>query len=142
MAHSGDYISGHGICIYPDHGILIPPMSIILIAGYIRGWRKHLIMFLPALIFLIFHSIFPNKQERFILPIIPFLIAGGGGRLGLDGRPVAGAVHWNQVAHAWAFFWVLNMVLLIPYRPCIPSGPGVESMRYLSVYRTSGHYCR
>lgn len=135
MAHSGDYISGPWyMYLLLITGILIPPMSIFLIAGYIRGWRKHLILFLPALLFLIFHSIFPNKQERFILPFIPFLIAGGVAGWALMGdlwRERFTGTRWRT---AWAFFWVLNMVLLIPVSAMYSKRARVESMRYLSVY--------
>ena len=56
-------------------GILIPPVSPFLLFGYLRSWRKHLLLFLPAFAFLLFHSSFPNKQERFILPAIPFVVS-------------------------------------------------------------------
>ena len=58
-------------------GLLIPPISFFIFFGFFRTWKKHLIIFLPAFIFLVFHSIFPNKQERFILPILPFVIILG-----------------------------------------------------------------
>ena len=32
-------------------GILIPPVSIFLIFGFIRSWKKQLLLFLPAFIF-------------------------------------------------------------------------------------------
>jgi hypothetical protein len=39
--------------------------------------RKHAMLVLPSLVFFIFHSYFPNKQERFILPMVPFVIVAG-----------------------------------------------------------------
>jgi hypothetical protein len=39
--------------------------------------RKHPLLFWPSFLFFAFHNYFPNKQERFILPILPlFIIAG------------------------------------------------------------------
>ena len=58
-------------------GILLPPVSLFLFYGFIRGWKRYLILFFPAALFFAFHSYFPNKQERFILPFIPFLIIIG-----------------------------------------------------------------
>ncbi len=58
-------------------GMLIPPISLFLIAGYFKSWKKTFVIFLPSLCFFIFHSYFPNKQERFIMPFVPFLICGG-----------------------------------------------------------------
>lgn len=58
-------------------GLLIPPLSIFLFYGYFKNWKKESILFWPSLFFLAFHTYFPNKQERFILPIIPFVIILG-----------------------------------------------------------------
>jgi hypothetical protein len=58
-------------------GILIPPLSLFVLFGFFRSYKNNLIVFLPALIFLLFHSYFPNKQERFIYPAIPFIIILG-----------------------------------------------------------------
>ncbi|HMT30538.1 MAG TPA: glycosyltransferase family 39 protein, partial [Bacteroidia bacterium] len=55
-------------------GLLIPPVSFFLFGGMFINFRKNLIVLLPILLFLIFHSYFPNKQERFILSIIPFIV--------------------------------------------------------------------
>ena len=79
-------------------GILIPPVSIFLFFGFFRMWKKHLILFLPSLLFLIFHSYFPNKQERFILPIIPFII-------------ISGVIGWRNFAEK-SDFWKTRTKLL------------------------------
>lgn len=116
-------------------GILIPPVSIMLLFGYFRLWRKHLLLFLPAFLFLIFHSYFPNKQERFILPAIPFII-------------VLGVVGWNQfiekstfwqkrkkiLLYSWGFFWTINLLLLPIISTMYSKKARVESMLYLSQY--------
>ena len=58
-------------------GLLIPPISILMFAGYFKNWKKEAILFWPTLLFFAFHSYFPNKQERFILPVVPFIIILG-----------------------------------------------------------------
>lgn len=116
-------------------GILIPPVSFMLLFGYFRLWKKHLLLFLPAFLFLIFHSYFPNKQERFILPVIPFII-------------ILGVVGWEQfiekshfwqkrkriLLYSWGFFWVINLVLLPVISTMYSKKARVESMLYLSQY--------
>jgi len=56
-------------------GVLLPPISLFLFFGFLRSWKKQLLLFLPAFIFLVFHSYFPIKQERFFFPLLPFTLA-------------------------------------------------------------------
>jgi hypothetical protein len=117
-------------------GILVPPISVMLFFGFLRTWKKFLLIFIPVAIFFIFHSYFPNKQERFILPILPFII-------------ITGVIGWNEfIDHSkywinhqrllrgfWIFFWVLNTAFLIPVSMVYSKRERVESMVYLSKYK-------
>lgn len=58
-------------------GLLLPPFSFAWSFGMGAVARKHAMLVLPSLVFFIFHSYFPNKQERFILPMVPFVIVAG-----------------------------------------------------------------
>ncbi len=58
-------------------GLLIPPLSFLVFAGYFYTWKKLPILFWPVFIYLAFHTYFPNKQERFVLTIFPLLIIAG-----------------------------------------------------------------
>lgn len=114
-------------------GILIPPVSLFLMYGFVVSWRKHLILFLPAMLFFVFHSAFPNKQERFILPVVPFII-------------MAGLITWNHIQDkyaflvnnkkfitgSWKFFWVFNIIVLIALTPSSSKLSRVETMKYLA----------
>ncbi len=114
-------------------GMLIPPVSIFLLFGFFRSWKKHLMLFFPSFIFFLFHCYFPNKQERFILPIIPFII-------------ILGVIGWNDfVQHSkfwmnrkkllrgcWIFFWTLNIIPLLAVSVSYSKRSRVESMIYLS----------
>jgi len=113
-------------------GILIPPISLFLLFGFFTGFRRYLILFLPSLVFLAFHSYFPNKQERFILPIIPFVI-------------ILGSISWHQftgksdfwinrerlMRGCWIFFWVLNSIPLLVVSVSYSKKNRVEAMSYL-----------
>lgn len=113
-------------------GILIPPVSLFLLFGFFRSWKKYLLLFLPSFIFLAFHSYFPNKQERFIFPIVPFVI-------------MLGMIGWNEFSEAsgfwqkrqkllrgcWAFFWVLNTLPLLFISGSYSKRNRVEAMLYL-----------
>lgn len=117
-------------------GIFIPPISIMLLFGFFRIWRKQLIIFLPSFLFLLFHSFFPNKQERFIFPIIPFVIIGGViGWNSFLSISKYWAKHQKALSLAWVFFWILNFVLLVPVTLAYSKRSRVEAMAYLAKYR-------
>jgi hypothetical protein len=117
-------------------GILIPPVSLFLLAGYFKLWRKQLLLWLPSFLFLLFHSVFPNKQERFIFPILPFIL-------------ILGVVGWNSILMGsgffmkrtklikagWVFFWVVNTLLLVFTTVSYSKKSRVEMMSYLSRYQ-------
>lgn len=70
--HHGDYPQNNPLTFtLVILGLFIPPISLLLFYGFLRTWKKHLILFLPAFAFLLFHSLFPNRQERFIFPMLP-----------------------------------------------------------------------
>ena len=120
-------------------GILIPPISFFMIFGFFKSWKKHLILFLPTILFIIFHSYFPNKQERFILPAIPFVIT-----LGLIGWYdfKEKSNFWNKnnklYKSFWIFFWIINLSLLPIISTMYSKKARVESMVYLSQYPNIG----
>ena len=114
-------------------GILLPPISIFLVFGFFRSWKKHLVLFLPSFVFLVFHCYFPGKQERFIFPIIPFVII-----LGMIGwnNFISTSTFWNNrkklLRACWIFFWCLNLLPLLIVSTAYSKRSRVESMVYLS----------
>jgi 4-amino-4-deoxy-L-arabinose transferase-like glycosyltransferase len=116
-------------------GVLIVPVSFFMLFGLFAAWKKNIILFLPIIIFIIFHSYFPNKQERFILPVIPLLITAG-----LAGwyRYINDSHFWlrNKQLHkaCWIIFWILNSLLLIFFSTMYSKKARVESMIYLSKF--------
>ncbi len=115
--------------------MLIPPVSVFMFTGLFRNWKKQMILFIPVMLFLVFHSIFPNKQERFIIPIVPFLV-------------ISGMTGWSEftlkskfwqhrsrlLSACWIFFWIINLVLLPFVTTMYSKKARVESMTYLSRY--------
>jgi hypothetical protein len=112
-------------------GIFIPPISLFLLFGFLKSYKKW-ILFLPSLIFFAAHSYFPNKQERFVLPIFPFIIM-----LGLMGwnEFKMQSSFWNRNEKLengfWKFFWILNLFLLIVITPTYSKRNRVEAMLYI-----------
>ena len=132
--HSGEYPNGpwynYFLLIL---GVFIPPLSFMFFAGNIRSFRKYLLLALPVFVFFAFHSYFPNKQERFVLPVFPFFIILGmmGWRDFLD-QPRKSTINWNVFyTGSVKFFWVLNTVLLFVLTPASTKISRVEVMNYL-----------
>ncbi len=122
-------------------GILIPPISLFLFAGFFKQWRKNLILFLPILLFLIFHSYYPNKQERFVITIIPLLIIIGIiGWQSIKNKYLLGPVARKIVTTSWIFFWMINFILLMPVTVMYSKQARVESMSYLAKYREINNF--
>lgn len=96
-------------------GLFIPPFSFLLFRGFIKVARKHFVVVLPFLLFFLFHSIFPGKQERFILPVVLFFPIIG--LIGLE--ELQSSSQWFQkhskfVSRSKRAFWVINLLLLFP----------------------------
>lgn len=107
---------------------ILPPVSLFLTAGFFSRWRSLSIIVIPTLGFLLFHLLYPNKQERFILPALPFFI-------------IAGVIGWNHMAtrwqsarwhsFSWKIFWVFNTVAMLVLCFTYSKKSRVEAMNYL-----------
>lgn len=94
--------------------LLIPPASLLFLWGFFKNWKLHAYLFFPTGIFFVFHSLYPNKQERFILPVLPFLLIGGviGWRRILKESNFT--INWDVAfRYIWRWFWVVNTFLLV-----------------------------
>ena len=116
-------------------GLLLGLSAIPLIGGYVRTAQYTFptkVVFWSSLLFFAFHSYFPNKQERFILPFMPYILL-----LGVIGfqdfyeknewKP------WVRKATKVLLVWllVLNTVALFVLTFTYSKRARVEAMRYL-----------
>lgn len=133
LANKGIYGNNDNVLMYIELllGLLIPPVSIFIIFGFFRVWKKHLLLFLPTFLFLAFHTYFPNRQERFIFTIIPMVIM-----LGMMGwnEFIVKSKYWQKrpffLRNIYRFFWITNMILLIPVSLTYSKRSRVEAMAY------------
>ena len=112
-------------------GVMVPPFSLLFV-GSVFQWRvirNHIVLWLPMMAFLIGHSVIVNKQERFILPIVPALL-------------LLGIVGWEEYArnsefwlkhrlalrNLWISFWAINLILLLPFSTYYGKKSRVEAM--------------
>ena len=112
-------------------GLLIPPLSILLFTGYLKNWRKEPLLFWPTALFFAFHTYFPNKQERFILPIVPFIII-----LGFIGAyQIVTKYDWESkkwFRNTVLFCIILNLILLPVLTLSYSKRNRVEAMCYIA----------
>jgi len=92
--------------------VFLPPFSLLFLAAAIRGGRIFPLLGVPTLAFLIATSLVPNKQERFLLPVLPALLI-----LGAVGMPSVRdwfvRAGWGRVYRwAWGYFVGVNTLLL------------------------------
>ena len=116
-------------------GIFLAPLGLVLGVGFFKGWKKYIGLFIPVMLFIIFHTIYPSKQERFILPVMPlFLIIGV---MGYD--MLRNKNFWEKT---WRIslkaFWILNIPLLLFASFTYSKKSRVESMYYFYGKETEG----
>ncbi len=88
---------------------LIPPASILLLVAAVKGGRQIPLLGLATLAFLVSHSLIANKQERFLLPILPALFI-----LIVAGLPwLATRIPGPAYRGMWWYFWSVNAALLV-----------------------------
>lgn len=111
-------------------GFTVLPISLFLLAGYLKGWKISKEMMLAATLFFIIHSLFPNKQERFIIPFFPFFI-------------ILGVIGWNQmmlnsekykkvIRGSWLFFWTFNIAATLALALTYSKKDRIEPLSFLS----------
>lgn len=140
--HSEDYTTGpwynYTLLVL---GAFIPPMSFLLVYGFFKNWKKTLLLVVPVLVFFVLHSSFPNKQERFILPVVPLILV-----LGVVGWEtfVRNSSLWQRHRTAlraiWISFWSFNTILLVLFSTYYCKKTRVESMYYLYGKQVTGLY--
>ncbi|TNE53323.1 MAG: hypothetical protein EP338_12370 [Bacteroidetes bacterium] len=113
---------------YVLFGLLLIPFGILALIAYFRASAKYLVLFLPTFIFLVFHSIFPNRQERFILTILPIVLI----LVFLGIRLLIQKKGWQKFWKiSWVSFWVLNVPLLLIVSVAPTKKTRIDSMYYL-----------
>ncbi len=113
-------------------GFILPPVSLFLVAGFLRSWKKQLLIVLPIFGFVLFHIFYPNRQERFILPALSFVV-------------IIGVIGWNELIQSstfwlkrtklirgsWIFFWTLNILAMLIFCFTYAKKSRVEAMNFL-----------
>lgn len=106
-------------------GVCLFPLGILMLVGFIKSAKQQVILFIPTLAFILFHTFYPNRQERFVLSVLPFFII-----LGVVGfEQLRNSSFWSKTWNvSMKAFWVLNIPLLILITFTYTKKSRVESM--------------
>lgn len=116
-------------------GSFLVPLGLLLGVGFFRSWKKYVVLFAPVMLFILFHTLYPSKQERFIMPVLPFFLMLG--VMGYDLLKQEG--FWKKAwTVSWKIFWVLNIPLLIFASFTYSKKSRVEAMYYFYGKETEG----
>lgn len=94
--------------------ITVPLLGVVWFGAFFTQWKKHFLLFWPALIFLVFHMSYINTQERFVFPIMHIVL-------------IVGYIGWSDWYEKSTFFlkqrfiwkvivwfsWCFNFILLL-----------------------------
>jgi|TARA_R110000737_G_scaffold21067_1_gene39443 hypothetical protein len=95
---------------YVLFGVLLFPLGVLALIGFFNTAKKQWFLFLPTIVFILFHSFYPNRQERFILTVFPIVVILS--IIGID--YLRKSAFWNKAWNfSWKAFWVLNIPLLL-----------------------------
>jgi Alg9-like mannosyltransferase family len=120
---------------YVLFGLLLFPFGILALIGYFRSAKKYLVLFLPTFLFLLFHTIYPNRQERFILTILPLVIVLA--FLGI--RELKERRFWSRFWKiSWIAFWVLNIPMILIFSTTTSKKSRLNTM-YALYNKTKGN---
>ena len=113
-------------------GFLVPPISLLLVWGSWYMRKKATAICIGMLLFFVVHSLFPNKQERFILPLLPFIVVvGAAGWQQLKLQDNWFARHPGFMRFSWRLFWSLNVVVSLALALTYSKKSRVEPMQVL-----------
>ncbi|MBI2721325.1 MAG: glycosyltransferase family 39 protein [Bacteroidetes bacterium] len=112
-------------------GLLVPPLSFLLFAGYFVSWKKTSLLFWPVLFYFAFHTYFPNKQERFIMTILPLIIICGTIGMFMIYEKRKEKINQKLFKVCKTFVIVLNLILLPVLTLSYSKRHRVEAMTYL-----------
>lgn len=112
-------------------GLLIPPTSLVLLWRLFTDKRPSLRyeVLLPIVVFILAHSFIANKQERFIIPVVPLLLLAVA--VAWTDRPQRSTPSGRWASIAWGWFWVVNTLLLTLFTFSYSKRSRVESLSYL-----------
>ncbi len=78
--------------------------------GKLKNIPSIWMLYLPTIFFILFHTFYPNRQERFVLTVLPLVIL-----IGVVGYHTLKSTNfWDKSWKiSWKIFWIINIPLLL-----------------------------
>lgn len=141
VGYNADNTTTYGVLPWYNYllllaGVFIPPFSLAVMRGFFGAWRTWA-PWCGVVCFILVHSLVPNKQERFLLPVVPLFFV-----LGYCAWETwrLRSTWWQQRPGLWRgvmiWTWTLNTLLLVPLTFSYSKHERVEAMGILR--RTTG----
>ncbi len=92
-------------------GIGLLPFGPLIFFGFLKSLRIDWKWSIPILVFIVFHSLYPNKQERFIFTILPLFLVIGWAEFLMSSNKFLQKFQTKKWQKA---FWVTNLILIFP----------------------------
>jgi hypothetical protein len=134
LTHSGSFVTGPWYNYFLlVLAVFVPPFSLFFFWGMIKSFKSTPVLFVPAAAFFILHSVFPGKQERFLIPILPLLVIMGFTGLYLWKKEQdSGYLKEKVLGKSFVFFWAVNTVLLVPVTFNYSQKARIEPLLYIN----------
>lgn len=112
---------------------LFVPLGLLILFGFFKSYKQYAVLFVPTFLFIIFHTLYPNRQERFILSVLPFFIM-----LGVMGYQLVKESKWkvNLWKVSMGVFWAFNIPFLLFAITMYSKKSRVEAMYHLYENKT------
>lgn len=130
MKQGTAYLPNHNYLMYflVLMGCFFVPLGLAMMAGFFKSYKKYAFLFIPTIAFILFHTFYPNRQERFVLSILPFFVI-----LGILGYDLFKESNIKQ--KFWRIsiiaFWCFNIPFLVLATSMYSKKSRVEAMYHL-----------
>jgi hypothetical protein len=118
--------------------VLIPPISIFWLVGWVKSAKRNLLLFVPAFLVFLFFSFSIQQHERHIMVVFPFILISS--VVGWN-RIIQKSVFWNNHPGMHRsmviFFWIVNFTLLFSASTMYSKRSPVEAMLYLQKHKNT-----
>lgn len=130
MKEGTGYLPNHNYFMYfiVLTGSLFVPLGILVMVGFFKSYKKYALLFIPTMAFILFHTLYPNRQERFVLSVLPFFVILGVMGYQLFKESKTREKLWKISLIA---FWVLNIPFLFFSMTMYSKKSRVEAMYHL-----------
>lgn len=121
--------------------LIIPPFSIFLLWGFVRMWKRLMLIVFPTTIFILWFALGSSPSMPHILPSVPFVIIAGasGWMLYIRGSNLA-VKYQKSYNYILTAFWIINIGLLSLATTMYSNKSRIEAFKHISNFKDIRSY--